>query len=179
MLKTPGTYKEWIECIDTFVEGIMDESIFEAMNKGILSWQAGVADRITEQIFKALEVRTKSINDMLQKQLKAPSVSENQIVNALINGRVAIENLLRLSTVKPFPEELKKSIADTIISYADSIQSSLIDSARNDRTGKLSVIVKNNPINRLNRDKNIEAKDEASNLIGLGKAVNKRRIIIS
>ena len=177
MVRIPNTYSEWIKCLDNLRKSTMDEEVIDAMNKGDFSWQAGVAERFTNELFKVIQERTKFINDMLKNLLANSSGNEFEIANALINGRKAIETLLKLSKIEAFPEDLRKTIEETLKNYADSIQNSLVDSIKADRTGKLRVIVNNNPINRFgevrcNLDKNIN-----NNTVGLGKPAARRIII--
>jgi hypothetical protein len=180
MLNIPNTYSEWISCFDVLKDGTMDDAVLEVMNQGELSWQSGVAERITNYLFEVLSKRTEKINNMLQNRFLECNGTELEIANALVNARMSISNLMKLKDISAFPEELKNSIEKTLITYANTIQNSLLDSAKADITGKLKSIISNNPINRFSKDE-IQPQNikNQSNMIGLGKASGKRRIIIN
>ena len=152
MLKAPSTYAEWIKCLEMLKEATMDELVIEIMNQGHLSWQAGITERFTIELFEVLNVRITMINNMLDKKLRGGSGSEFELASTLINGRNAIKTLFKLSKINSFPEDLKKTIEKTLIDYADKLQHSLIESAKADRTGRLVILIKNNPVNKLYED---------------------------
>lgn len=172
MLKGPQTYKEWIDLLDIFKDGKMDKEVYEAMEKGTLVYQDGVTERFVTELFKVLSYRLEKINEMINNGFKNIKNSDEEVVSVLMGARNSINGLMSLTRVSAFSEEIRGALKENLTKYADSMYSSLIDSAKKDRTGKLNVIIKNNPINKLN-----DEKVNINDTIGLGKK-GARRIVL-
>lgn len=143
----PRTYSEWVEIINTLKSGTDDEAVLQAMHKGELQWQSGIAERFTKKMFDAIVYRTNNATDRFQKDISRARGSENTIVQAILTLRKELNYLYRLVNIPALPDGERKEYRKIILEQADSMQKSLEDSAKGDRTGKLSRIVRNTRVN--------------------------------
>ena len=147
MIPAPHTYSEWTKVIDIFKEKQNDTEVLIAMKNGTLEWQAGVADRFSKRMVDAVMSRIGNANDKMQKNFNNSRGAEGAIVQALLGMRKEMSFLAQAINIQAFPEELRKQYLQQVIDKANEIQQSLEDSAKRDRSGKMSSIVRNHKVN--------------------------------
>ena len=94
------------------------------MKAGSIQWQSGVAERFSRKLIEAVNFRMNAASDKFQKDLSRSHGQEGAIVQAILSLR-----------------------KEMVIEQADNMQKSLEDSAKNDRSGRMSSIVRNHRVN--------------------------------
>lgn len=143
----PNTYSEWVSVLDMLKNKTDDEAVLEAMLKGTLEWQSGVAERFAKKLVDTINFRMNSATDKFQKEMGRSNGQERAIVQALLALRKEMCFLSKAINLPAIPEKDREQYHQLVISQANSMQSSLEDSAKKDRTGKMSSIVRNNRVN--------------------------------
>ncbi len=148
-ISPPHTYAEWATVLDKFRNRTDDEDVLEAMLKGTVEWQSGVAERFTKKLVDAVNTRMNSATDRFQRDISRSRGQEGAIVQAILALRKELRFLLEAISLPAIPEKDRNRYRQLVIDQANRIQSSLEDSARADRTGKLANIIRNNRVNSL------------------------------
>lgn len=143
----PATYSEWSVILGRLKEQVDDAAVLDAMQQGKIEWQAGVAERFTRKLVYVINFRMNMAIDKFQLEMKRSSGQERLIVQALIALRKELLFLSKAVCIPAIPEKNRIQYQQLIISQANSIQSSLEESAKQDRSGKLACIVKNTKVN--------------------------------
>ncbi len=147
MIPAPHTYSEWTKVIDIFKEKQNDTEVLIAMKNGTLEWQAGVAERFFKRMADAVKTRINNASDNFQKNYKYARGAEGAIVQALLGLRKEMSFLAQAVNIQALPEEYRKQILQLVIDQANIMQQSLEDTAKGDRSGKMSSIVRNHKVN--------------------------------
>ena len=145
----PRIYADWVELLDLFHDKTDDEEVLAAMQQGTLEWQSGVAERFSQKLVDAFNHRMNMATDKFQREMSRSQGQERVIVQALLALRKEFSFLLRAMNLPVLPEKDRQQYCKLISDQANNIQKSLEDSAKADRTGKLSSIVRNNRVNTL------------------------------
>lgn len=143
----PRTYAEWVDVLDMLKNKIDDESVLFAMQQGTIEWQSGVAERFAKKLIDVINYRMNSASDKFQKEMGRAYGQERVIVQALLALRKEMCFLSKAINLPAIPENDRQQYYELVISQADNMQSSLEDSAKKDRSGKLASIVRNNKVN--------------------------------
>ncbi len=143
----PKTYSDWVELLEIFKSRTNDEEVLSAMQRGTVEWQSGVAERFAKKLVDAVNFRLNAATDRFQKEMSRSAGQERAIVQALISLRRELRFLAESVDLPAIPEKDRSKYRSLVVEQADSIQKSLEDSARNDRSGKLASIVRNNKVN--------------------------------
>lgn len=143
----PHTYSEWVAVLDMLKAKSDDEAVLEAMLQGTIEWQSGVAERFAKKLVDVINFRMNSASDKFQKEMGRAYGQERAIVQALLALRKEMYFLSKAINLPAIPEKDRNQYHQLVISQANSMQSSLEDSAKKDRTGKLASIVRNNRVN--------------------------------
>ncbi len=143
----PRTYAEWAAVLDMLKSKTDDESVLSAMQQGTIEWQSGVAERFAKKLIDVINYRMNSASDKFQKEMGRAYGQERAIVQALLALRKEMCFLSKAINLPAIPEKERQQYYQLVISQADRMQSSLEDSARKDRSGKLASIVRNNRVN--------------------------------
>jgi len=149
MIEEPHTYSEWTDVLKIFKEKSNDEEILKAMQKGTLDWQSGVAERFAKRLVEAVNSRLNGATEKFQTEMKRSNGQEGAVVQALLSLRKELSFLLKAVDLSVIPEKDRKQYCDMVTEQMDNIQKSLEDSAKKDRTGKMSSIVRNHRVNCL------------------------------
>ena len=150
-LSAPSTYAEWSDLLNRLKEKEDDDTILRAMRSGTLAWQAGVAERFSKKLIEVVNFRMNMASDRFQKSMSHSRGQEREIVQALTSLRRELAFLLQVVDLPAIPAKDRQQYADLVTQQASKIQKSLEESAKRDRSGKLSVIVKNNRVDKLTR----------------------------
>ena len=148
-IKPPHTYAEWVPILEMLKNKENDQDILLAMQQGTLEWQSGVAERFSKRLIDAVNHRMNAATDKFQKEMGRAYGQERAIVQALLALRKELSFLAKAISLPALPDKDRQQYYQLVLSQANSIQSSLEDSAKRDRTGKLSSIVRNNKVNSL------------------------------
>lgn len=148
-LQAPQTYAEWAYLIDQLQQKAEDEEVLDAMRRGTVQWQAGVAERFSKKLIDAVNSRMNMATDRFQKEMTRTRGQERAIVQALLSLRKELAFLVQAVDLPALPEKDRQTYRQLVLNQADSIQHSLEDSAKADRTGKLSSIIRNHRVNAI------------------------------
>lgn len=143
----PKTYSEWIAILDMLKAKSDDDAVLSAMQKGTIEWQSGVAERFAKKLIDAITYRMNTASDKFQKEMTRSNGQERAIVQALLALRKELSFLSKAIDLPAIPEKDRQQYYQLVISQANSMQRSLEDSAKKDRSGKLASIVRNNKVN--------------------------------
>lgn len=147
MIPAPHTYAEWVSVLTVFKNKTNDEEALKAMKAGTLEWQSGVAERFSAKLIDAVNARMNAASDKFQKDLSRSRGQEGAIIQALLALRKEMSFLEQAIDLPVLPEKVRQHYLNLVKEQADTMQKSLEDSARNDRSGKLSSIVRNHKVN--------------------------------
>lgn len=146
-ITSPRTYAEWVAVLDMLKSKTDDESVLLAMQQGTIEWQSGVAERFAKKLIDVINYRMNSASDKFQKEMGRAYGQERAIVQALLALRKEMSFLSKAINLPAIPENDRQQYYQLVISQANNMQSSLEDSAKKDRSGKLVSIVRNNKVN--------------------------------
>ncbi len=147
MTKPPSTYAEWMPLFDKLATATDDSSVLPLLQQGTIAWQSGVAERFATRFAEMLNARLDRATDAFQRA-NQHAHGEREIIEALLKLRKDLHLLLELTHIPALPPEQQQAYRDLVQQQADTIQQSLMDSSRSDRTGKLTSIIRNHPVNR-------------------------------
>ncbi len=147
VIAPPKTYSEWVAVLDILKDKSDDEAVLSAMLKGTIEWQSGVAERFSKKLIDVINYRMNAASDKFQKEMIRSNGQERAIVQSLLALRKELCFLSKSINLPAIPENNRKQYYQLVISQANSMQKSLEDSAKKDRSGKLASIVRNNKVN--------------------------------
>ncbi len=147
MIAAPHTYAEWSKVISAFKDKTNDDEVLAAMKSGTLEWQAGVAERFSKKLIDAVNQRMNMASDKFQKDINRNGGTESSIVQSILALRKEMMFLADAIDLPVIPENDRRQYRSLVIEQANNMQKSLEDSAKMDRSGKLSSIVRNHKIN--------------------------------
>lgn len=147
MIQTPHTYSEWNTVLDMLRDRQDDAAVLVAMQQGTLTWQSGVAERFAKKLVDTINARMNAATDKFQKSMSRSGGQEGAIVQALLALRKELSFLVKAIDLPVIPEKDRAQYCNLVREQADQIQTSLEDSAKKDRSGKLSSIVRNHKVN--------------------------------
>lgn len=143
----PRTYAEWVPLLDMLKSREDDESVLQAMRQGSIEWQSGVAERFAKKLIDAVNFRMNAASDKFQRDMGRTQGQERAIVQALLSLRKEMRFLAQAIDLPVLPEKDRQHYLRLVVDQAGQMQSSLEESARKDRTGKLASLVRNNRVN--------------------------------
>lgn len=146
-LVPPKTYSEWVVVLDMLKAKSDDDAVLSAMQEGTIEWQSGVAERFAKKLIDVINYRINVASDKFQRSMSRSNGQERAIVQALLALRKELCFLSKAINLPAIPEKDRQQYYQLVISQANSMQSSLEDSAKKDRSGKLASLVRNNKVN--------------------------------
>ena len=149
MIRAPHTYAEWASVLTLLKDKTDDDAVLAAMQAGTIEWQTGVAERFSKKLIDAVNSRMNAASDKFQLDIQRTGGQERAIVQALLALRKEMRFLTRVLDIRAIPEQDRAQYVGLVRAQADAMQKSLEDSAKADRTGKLSSIIRNNRVNSL------------------------------
>lgn len=147
MITTPHTYAEWVSVLDIFKAKSDDTDVLAAMKQGTIEWQSGVAERFAKKLIDSVNYRMNAASDKFQKDLSRAYGQESGIVQAILALRKEMSFLSQAINLPALPEKDRQHYRQLVLCQADNMQKSLEDSAKNDRSGKMSSIIRNHKVN--------------------------------
>lgn len=149
MTGVPKTYAEWSALLEQFRRHEDDVVLLQAMRQGTLFWQVGVAERFSQLLVDVVNERMNAAEKAFQQKMSRSAGSERLIIDALLSLRKEMQLLVSIMELPVIPQELRIQYVKLVQDQVDKIQASMEDSARKtDRSGKLSSILRNHPVNR-------------------------------
>ncbi len=147
MISAPHTYAEWSNVLTVFKDKTNDSEVIAAMKAGTVEWQSGVAERFSKKLIDAVNARMNAASDKFQLDMNRAAGSEGAIVQAILSLRKEMMFLADAINLQALPEADRQHYTGLVIAQANAMQKSLEDSAKRDRSGKLSSIVRNHKVN--------------------------------
>lgn len=147
MMSAPHTYSEWSSVLAVFKERSNDDEVLVAMKTGTLEWQSGVAERFSKKLIDAVNTRMNMATDRFQKEMNRSGGLESAIVQAILSLRKEMMFLADVINIPAIPEMERQQYQNLVLEQANNMQKSLEDSAKMDRSGKMSSIVRNHKVN--------------------------------
>lgn len=147
MMVAPHTYSEWSSVLAVFKEKSNDDEVLAAMKSGTIEWQSGVAERFSKKLIDAVNARMNAASDKFQVEMTRARGQEGAIVQAILFLRKEMMFLANAIDLPALPEGDRSHYVGLVKEQANNIQKSLEDSAKNDRSGKMSSIVRNHKVN--------------------------------
>jgi hypothetical protein len=148
-MNIPQSYADWTQCLDEIKQGVNDEVILSAMEKGTLSWSSGVAERFATQLFEVINFRIAGASKRLQRNLDMAKGNETAIVSAMFGMKRELKFLKKIAKLPAIPDEKQDYFSRQINESAQKAQQALENSAKSDRSGRFSSLIKNNRIDNL------------------------------
>lgn len=145
----PNNYSQWCELMDEIASSPRNDDYVHMVRQGTISWTSGVAERFVQCVSGMIRKRINMSQDVYQRQMKSCMGSDESIARALSVLTKEYRYLFQLSAALPIPADYVQQMKKMIQDQADLTHENLMDSAKNDRTGKLSSIVKSAGVNKL------------------------------
>lgn len=143
----PKTYAEWFDIFEKLKSKTDDAAVLSAMQEGTVEWQSGVAERFAKKLIDTINFRMNAASDRFQKEMNRSNGREGAIVQALLALRREMCFLTKAVNLPAIPEKDRQQYIRLVTEQANNMQSSLEESAKKDRSGKLASIVRNNRVN--------------------------------
>lgn len=147
MIAAPHTYAEWVDVLTMFKNKTDDTEVLAAMQAGTIEWQSGVAERFSQKLIDAVNARMNGASDKFQLEMTRARGQEGAIVQAILGLRKEMAFLAKAINLPVLPDGDRQHYLNLVIAQANAMQKSLEDSAKNDRSGKLSSIIRNHKVN--------------------------------
>lgn len=146
MVNPPRTYSEWSRLLVMLKKQTNDAEVLAAMRNGAIEWQSGIAERFSQKLVDAINARMNSASDKFQLSMGRSS-GDAGVIRAMDNLRKEYCFLCQAVDIPCIPENIRKQYMDLINDQADKTQESLEESAKRDRSGRLSFLVKQHRVN--------------------------------
>ena len=147
MIQVPHIYAEWVQVLEIFKNKSNDSEVLNAMRQGTIDWQSGVAERFSRKLIDAVNARMNAASDKFQLDMSRAHGQESAMVQAILTLRKEMHFLIQAIDLPIIPKKERDHYIKLVMDQADTMQRSLEDSARRDRSGRLSSIVRNHKIN--------------------------------
>lgn len=147
--RPPTTYAEWAELLDKLKDKTDDADVLPALKQGTIAWEAGVAERFAQRLVDAVNARMNAATDKFQKDMGRSRGQEGAIVQAILALRREMAFLCDAINLPAIPEKDRDQYCALVRGQADKMQESLEESARKDRSGKMSSIIRNHKVNAI------------------------------
>lgn len=105
------------------------------------------AESFSKKLIDVVNYRMNGATDKFQKEISRSQGQEREIVQSLLALRKELSFLSKVIDLPALPDRERQRNYQLVIRRANCIQSSLENSAKKDRSGKLASIVRNNRAN--------------------------------
>lgn len=146
-MNKPQTYAEWVNVLTVFKNKDDDETVLKMMKSGTIEWQYVVAERFSTKLIDAVNYRMNVASDKFQKDLLKSQGYEGAIIQSILSLRKEMAFLAEAINLPAVPDKERQYYLNLVIEQANSMQKSLEESAKQDRSGKMSSIIRNHKIN--------------------------------
>lgn len=151
----PETFAEWCELFDEFKERINDEQNLKYAYSGSFDPSVDTAEMWAEAFLAAVNERLKLAQKRFERDY-SHARSDIEIQSSLSSLKRELKLIYKFMCM-PCIEKIESldGCCDIVTNAAKNIETSLLDSAKADRSGKLAVFVRNARISRFNDGGNI------------------------
>lgn len=148
-MTSPTTYGEWMKLFDTIEKSAQFEEYIQVIRTGKISFTSGVSERFIQSVTTMIRNRISKAQDVYKSQMKNNRSGEMGVSRALQSLAREYRFLYQLANALPIPANYRDQVAQLVKDQADFTQTSLLDTAKSDRTGKLASIVRSAAVNKL------------------------------
>ena len=138
MSRVPGIYAEWIPVLKEFAAGRNDEETIPAMQQGRLHWCDIVAGRFASRLMAAYNARF----DYIESRFCKAQDDGIPIEQALKQLDRDLDLLFQASQLQCLPEKEKQMLQDELKKTRQDMDDALEESARQDPSGELAVLLR-------------------------------------
>lgn len=143
-MNVPETFSEWCDLFDDFRNRRRDDEVLEAAASAEFDDTPIVAEMWAEEYLNSINDRLKLAQKRFERDMSYAKGSEAEIHRTLLSLKRELKFIYSFATIPcTIESESLQDTGDIVLTAARTIESSLSNSAKNDRSGKLSVIVKN------------------------------------
>ena len=148
-MNAPKIYGEWCKLFDEIEAKPRDDAYVALVSQGTISWTSGVAERFVQSFANMMRKRVNKAQDVYKAQMRTTQGNEMAVARALQVLTREYKYLYSLGAALPIPNEYRQQLTALVQEQADTTNTSLLDSAKADRTGRLASIVRSAGINKL------------------------------
>ncbi|HOD47185.1 MAG TPA: hypothetical protein PKK58_07370 [Opitutaceae bacterium] len=147
MNAAPTSYAEWSALLDRCpgAPAESDTEILALARAGTIAHGDGVTDRLVERIVDLINRRLRICNELFQAALKRGH-GEMEFVQAILVFRQRMEFPKALAAIPVLPDKVRTQLVQGVVAAALKAQESLLESAKADRTGRLALWIRQNPL---------------------------------
>lgn len=147
-MKVPEIYAEWIPVLDAFAKGDNDKEIVPLMKKGTIPASKSVLIRFSYRMNEALKERYElAIKRFSSTQ--SLNQSADSAESAVMNFISELKHLKQAVYIPALPAGIRNQFPHAVEEAAEKSWNSLLESAKNDRSGVLLHILKSHEFNGL------------------------------
>ncbi|WP_312136360.1 hypothetical protein [Brevundimonas sp.] len=144
----PCTYAEWSEFFNRFLSPDCDDlRLITLAGQGQVTWSAGLAENFGQRAVETLTSRLNAIGERLQQHLQRAR-TDADLLRAIMEVRRGLSTMRQFAQIPAFPEVLRESLTEIVDHHARERQKSLLESGARDRTGRLTSLLRGNPLDR-------------------------------
>lgn len=173
----PATYAQWSACLDALAKQDNDEACLQQLQLGQLAWTGGVAPMFGKRVSEEIERRLSTCSERMARDFKL-STHETMIIHAILQARGQLNFLHRLCQLPVLPGATQEHLMHEIQKFAERAQNSLEDTAKADRSGKLTSLLRHTPLTRYTDLAAVATPTAAIQAAGSASAVRKRNILL-
>lgn len=141
------TYADWSTWFDSFAKGGDDDRLLAQAAASQLNVSSATIDNVGRRALETLEHRLTGVGAMLQTGLRRIAC-EQDVVRAILNARSAFVLLRRYPELPCWPTAVRDALSGLIDHHVAERQKNLLRNAAEDRTGRLAIAIRNNPLDR-------------------------------
>lgn len=141
-MKPPTTYAEWATLLTELKSIPINDECISAIYQGKLEFLPGVAERFTTRLTETVNARLEHISTDFNQSIHRNTSDERALITALRNIQKDFKALIQIVKMPVLPEKFQNIYIQSIRDEAQRIQSSLENTAKFDRTGKLLTLIK-------------------------------------
>ena len=152
-MNIPTTYFEWVQAIEYIKDKPQNDLYIETLRKGTLDTSGELIYKIGQELGNVIKYRTEKTIASFTDYLRT-GIDYNGLSLQIIKVRKEFNYSKKLVYLNIFPRDLSDKLADIIQKNADQLQNTLVEKTKDaDRSGILNSLIKQNPINRLEKIK--------------------------
>ncbi|HRE64634.1 MAG TPA: hypothetical protein PKU77_12635 [Ferruginibacter sp.] len=139
-MTAPTTYSDWAAVLERFGNG--DDTVFEEMNAGNFTLDAGTAQRFYSRVEEVYKKRKQNWLDKFQRSFQMQNIrTDDDFGIALRNGKQNLLPLSKFVSAKGLPEDLRKTLQKDLDDFVAEIKKSLKDNVSKTSNGREKMLV--------------------------------------
>ena len=144
------TYYEWITAFDELKSGPRNEELLNNLYKKSIDLEGNILYRFIIHINDLVRTRLKNSLDSILYKIKSIYHDTNALSLEIINIKKELAFAKKITNLPVIPDENKNKFRETLQSFANEINDTLITSVNGiDTTGEVISMIKNSKINVL------------------------------